>query len=149
MIAGLMGAPWVPAYQRDVDAILDDLKLQPGQTFVELGCGDGRLVAAAAARGVTAIGYEINPLMWAIAVWRCRKQHNARIRLANLWQADLSDADAVMAFLMPKFMERIETGVLPRLKPGARLLTYVFALPTSQPTVARHHWNVYRSPRRT
>lgn len=41
-------APFVPTPQVAVDRALDLGRLQPGETFVDVGCGDGRLVLAAA-----------------------------------------------------------------------------------------------------
>jgi len=39
------------------------LNLKSGQTLIELGSGDGRVLKEAAAKGVRAIGYEINPVL--------------------------------------------------------------------------------------
>jgi hypothetical protein len=52
---------WQGATPLDVvfDA-LDMMNLQPGDTFADLGCGDGRFVIAAARRGIPAIGIEID-----------------------------------------------------------------------------------------
>jgi SAM-dependent methyltransferase len=142
-ISGFIGAPWVPAFRRDVKAVLADTALKKGHLYIELGCGDGRLVEEAAKRGAQAIGYEINPVMWFIAVVRTRKYPSAHIYLGNFWKKDLSEADVVMAFLLPKFMERLETKVNAELKSGARLASYIFELPTKHPKVTRHHWRIY------
>ncbi|MDB5715138.1 MAG: class SAM-dependent methyltransferase [Sphingomonadales bacterium] len=47
--------------QRKVDAILDRLALSPGQTMVEIGCGWGGLLGAAAKRGIVATGLTLSP----------------------------------------------------------------------------------------
>jgi SAM-dependent methyltransferase len=143
-IAGPLGAPWVPAFKRDLDHILDDSGLEAGQLYIELGAGDGRLVAAAAKRGARAIGYEINPVMCLVAAVRnLRYYPKAKIRLANFWQVDLSEADVVLVFLMPKFMPRLEQKLTKELKPGSVLVSYIFVLPSRRPVIKRHHWSVY------
>lgn len=141
--SGPLGAPWVPARKKDLERLVDDMKLRPGQTYIELGCGDGRLVKAAASKGVTAIGYEINPVLFIIASIRNLGNGRAHVRLGNFWKKDLSSADIVMAFLMPKFMERLETKAVRELREGARLVCYIFPLPHKKPAIKRHHWFVY------
>jgi SAM-dependent methyltransferase len=142
-VSGPMGAPWVPTFKRDVSKLLDDAGVKPGQRFIELGCGDGRLVAGAASRGAVATGYEINPLLWLYAVIRNLRHPNAHIRLGNFWSYSLKDADIVVTFLMPKFMPRLQAKARSELKPGSRLISYVFQLPDKKPKIKRHHWFVY------
>ena len=143
-VSGPLGAPWVPARKKDIQGIIDDMKLRPGQTYIELGCGDGRLVKAAAINGAIAIGYEINPVLFIIATIRNLRQRDAHIRLGNFWNKDLSAADVVMAFLMPKFMDRLQGKAASELRAGSRLVCYIFALPDKKPAVKRHHWFIYK-----
>src|SRR5262249_4602182 len=92
-VGGLAGAPYVPIRRRDSRALLDLAELKPGQTLVDLGSGDGQLLALAAARGIRGIGYEINPVMVLVSrivCWRYRRL--VKIHLANLWQIKLPPA---------------------------------------------------------
>src|SRR5438045_2769216 len=54
--------PYLPTDEHVVGPILDFAGVGPGDVFYDLGCGDGRLVVAAARRGATAIGVDIDPL---------------------------------------------------------------------------------------
>ena len=145
MIGGLMGAPWVPTRRRDMEHILDDTKLKKGELFIELGCGDGRLLAAASRRGARAIGYEINPVMWLVATLRnIRYYPRVRVRLGNFWHRELGDADAVMAFLMPRFMTKLQSKAKTEMRSGARLVSYIYRLPTKQPEHKGRCWFVYK-----
>lgn len=141
--AAISGAPWVPAFKRDLEKILDDSKLEPGQLFIELGCGDGRLLQVAAQRGSVVIGYELNPLLWLISYLRLWRYPAAQVHLGNFWQADISGADVVLAFLVPRTMARLETKVCREMKTGSRLVSYIFELPNKKPVVKRHHWLIY------
>ncbi len=143
-LAGLVGAPWVPTYRRDVEKIIADCQLKHSQLFIELGCGDGRLVAAAAKRGAKAIGYEINPVMWLVANLRNFKNPTAKIKLANFWQAPVGKADVVFVFLIPKYMARMETKLQTELKPGAKAVSYVYKLPKKEPALKRQKWILYK-----
>jgi len=142
---GLLGAPWVPTRKIDVETVLEAASLQPNQLFIELGCGDGRLVVAAAKRGAKAIGYEINPLLWLVATLRTLRYYpRARIRLANFWSISLADADVVMAFLMPKFIPRLAAKTAHELKPGSRLISYIFKVNGRKPVKSSDHWFIYK-----
>ncbi|KKP33109.1 MAG: hypothetical protein A2312_03715 [Candidatus Staskawiczbacteria bacterium RIFOXYB2_FULL_32_9] len=54
------GAPWVPTRKNDVERFLKLADIKPGQKFYDLGCGDGRLVIAAAKMGADATGFELS-----------------------------------------------------------------------------------------
>jgi hypothetical protein len=145
MLGGLLGAPWVPTRSYDVERLLDDTRLKEGETFIELGCGDGRLVAAAAKRGAKAVGYEINPLLWLIA-WLRNLPYgsHASVRLGNFWVHGLGGADVVMVFLMPKFMPKLLAKANKEMKPKSRLASYIYKLPGKKPTYAASHWFIYK-----
>ncbi|HSX53026.1 MAG TPA: hypothetical protein VLF90_01495 [Patescibacteria group bacterium] len=144
-IAGFTGAPWLPTRRRDVAQLLDDTNLRKGQIFLELGCGDGRLVAAAAKRGAIATGYEINPLLWFIAVLRTVRYYpRAKIHLGSFWPVDLAKADVVMIFLIQRFMKRFENKAQKQMKHGATLVSYVYRLPTKAPRSTGLSWFIYR-----
>lgn len=60
--------PYVATIKAKIGTILELAQIKPGQTVVDLGSGDGRLLFAAAQKGAIAIGYEINPLL----IWLTR-----------------------------------------------------------------------------
>jgi len=144
VVAGFMGAPWVPAYKNDVELMLNDAGLKKGELFIELGCGDGRLVFAAVKRGAQAVGYEINPLLWLIAsIKNMRYYPRAKIKLGNFWTRDISKADVVMSFLIPKFMKKLESKTASEMKSGSRLVSYIFKLPNKKQSKQGTHWTIY------
>lgn len=142
-VTAVSGAPWVPVRAYDVEKLLDDAGVQKGTTYLELGCGDGRLVKAAAKRGAKAVGYELNPLLWLVAWLRCVGTPNARVRLGDFWRVDLHASDVVMAFLVPRTMPRLAKKAAAEMKPGARLVSYIFEIPGQKPKKRRKSWLVY------
>src|SRR5690348_1091609 len=72
----LFGAPFLPTLKQHIPRALDLIDLKPGQTLLELGSGDGRVLLAAAERGLHAIGFEINPLLVIYSRWRTRHQRD-------------------------------------------------------------------------
>lgn len=143
LVSSLSGAPWVPARKYDVEKILDDVKLQKDETYLELGCGDGRLVRAAARRGAKAVGYELNPLLWLIAWLQSIGHKNEVIKFGNFWTIDLSSSDVVMAFLVPRTMPRLEKKALKEMKKKSRLVSYIFPFPNKKHDLKNKSWYVY------
>ena len=143
LITSVSGAPWVPARSFDLQALLDDSNLKKGEHYIELGCGDGRLVRAAARRGAIAVGYELNPLLWLIAKLRVLGVQNAAVRFGDLWRVDLSSADVVLAFLVPRTMPRLHQKASRELKTSARLVSYIFPIEGKKPLLHNRSWYIY------
>lgn len=142
--SGVSGAPWVPARSYDIERLLDDAEVTVGTRYVELGCGDGRLVVAAARRGAIAVGYELNPILWLVATLRCLGVAHASIRFGNFWRVSLHKADVVMVFLVPRTMPRLAQKAAAEMKSGARLVSYVFPIVGQKPELVRKSWRVYQ-----
>ncbi|MBM4093960.1 MAG: hypothetical protein FJ276_31820 [Planctomycetes bacterium] len=52
---------YVPTPYEVVEKMLDMANVRKGEVVYDLGCGDGRIVVAAAKRGAKATGWDINP----------------------------------------------------------------------------------------
>jgi SAM-dependent methyltransferase len=131
--AGLRAAPWVPTWKTDVRRFLALAELAPGKRFVDLGCGDGRLVFTAAKAGADATGYEISLLPYLIALLHraflpSEARRRAGIRYRDFWNADLRNADVLYTFLMPEHKERLRKKFEAELRPGTIVITYVWPL---------------------
>ncbi len=142
-VTSVSGAPWVPARAHDIEALLDDAHIKSGDLYIELGCGDGRLVRAAARRGARAIGYELNPLLWLYAWLGSLGQKNVHIRLGNFWKQDISKADTVMAFLVPRTMPRLGTKASQEMKKGSCLISYIFPIENKKALRKHRSWYIY------
>lgn len=130
-IAGVSFAPWVPTWQVDVDRALRLAQLKPGEVFYDLGCGDGKAVFAAAKLGAKATGIEIAWPLYLFCLVKKVVQHQplVKFKLGNLFNLDVSDADVVYIFGMPRTIQQKLRDKLEReLKPGARVLSYAFPI---------------------
>jgi len=129
-------APWVPTRKRDLKRILDLIKIKQGEKFFDLGCGDGRLIIEAAKNGAVAVGLDISPLPYFLTRIRLFFSHsNAKIKLKNLFNQNLSEADVVYMFLMPTAILKVKEKFKKELKKGTRVASYVFPIPGWTPTV--------------
>ncbi|MDP3998148.1 MAG: 50S ribosomal protein L11 methyltransferase [bacterium] len=126
------GAPWVPAPKDKILKMLKMLKLKPDEIVYDLGSGDGRiLIVAAQEFGAKGVGVEIDPLrvFYSQALIRI-KGFSPKIKIIrqNILEADLSGADAVTLFLLPKILSKLKEKLLKELKPGARIACYRYPL---------------------
>jgi ribosomal protein L11 methylase PrmA len=142
--ASYSGAPWVPARRRDFQALLDDAHIQKNNRLIELGCGDGRLLVAAANRGAVVVGYEINPLLWLVAWLRCINKPQISVRFGNFWQINLQPYDVVITFLVPRTMPRLDRKAKREMKPGSRLISYIFEIKGKKSLKKGQAWFVYK-----
>jgi hypothetical protein len=142
-----MGAPYVPTRRRDVAAHLDLAGLEPGQTLIDLGSGDGRLLAAAAHRGLRAIGFELNPWLWAVATIRCWPHRRiVKVHLGNFWRVNLPPADAVYVFLIRHHMAKLDRKLRAELTRPTTVVSYTFPIPGRAPVTYAKNCYVYRYP---
>lgn len=108
----LTGAPYLPTLKPQATEAIELLNLKQGQTLLELGSGDGRVLRLAAQKGINAVGYEINPILVVVSylvTYKYRK--NVKIIWANFWTSSWPQADGVYVFLIEGFMQRLNTKV--------------------------------------
>ncbi len=130
--AAASGAPWVPTRKQDLDRIHKLLKLKDGEKFVELGCGNGRVCRHLAQKnpGVAVHGVELSLLQYLVAALQASATRSrARYRFGNVFGKNLNEYDAVYMFLMPETYEKIESKLRSELKPGTRVISYVWPIP--------------------
>lgn len=124
-IAGWIAAPYVPTRKRDVARFLELAKIKTGDVVYDLGCGDGRVLSAAAKQGVRAVGFEISILNYLFCkVFR----RGIKVKFKNFFAANFSDADLVYMFLSQKAHNKMGEILKKQLRPGARIITYVWPI---------------------
>lgn len=140
------GAPYLPTMTRQRQAAIDMLALKPGQLIYDLGCGDGRLLKAAAKRGLLAVGYELNPLLVIVArLSTLRYRKKVRIVWGNFWKADLKMADGVFVFLIDHHMARLDKFISSqRRAKSLKVVSYAFPIPAKKPAATRGPLFLYR-----
>jgi len=126
---GQPGAPGVryePSPVEVVQAMTQLAAVKPGDLVYDLGCGDGRIVIAAAKLGARAVCVDIDPLRITDAQENARSAGVAeRIEFRNedLFAVDLAAATVVMLFLSPEFNLKLKPR-LQALRPGTRIVSH-------------------------
>lgn len=138
VIIGLIltrGVPFISTNKKDFKEILKAVELKPGETIYDLGCGKAHLLIYAAKKfKAKGIGYELTlwPYLWGKIKIRLSKA-DVEVRMKDFFAADLSQADVVFCYLFPSIMKKLEPKFESELKPGARVVSYSFKLPTRVP----------------
>lgn len=145
----LVGAPYVPTLRKQVDEAFELLDLKPGQTLVELGSGDGRLLRAAAERGVYAIGYELNPILVMYSMWRhVNYRRFITVHWGSYWHKPLPVTDGIYVFLLQKYMPKLDTKIAQdkqkwdTSKP-VKVVSFGFAIPGKKSLKERNGLRLY------
>jgi 16S rRNA A1518/A1519 N6-dimethyltransferase RsmA/KsgA/DIM1 with predicted DNA glycosylase/AP lyase activity len=128
------GAPFLPTLKPKIPIALDLINLKPGQTLLELGSGDGRVLKAAAQRGLKAVGYELNPLLVVyskILTFRYRKQ--VRVVWGNYWKKQWPPAEGIFVFLLRPYMEKLDKKITTECRKGTKLVSFAFTIDSHKP----------------
>jgi SAM-dependent methyltransferase len=129
----LRGAPWLPTTMDKVHKMLVMAGAGPGDVVYDLGCGDGRaLVAAVRTYGARAVGIEIDPLryLWCqLLITALGLRRQVKIIYGDIFNQDLSDADVIFSYLLPKTNKKLESKFMRELHPTARIVSNDFLFP--------------------
>ena len=143
-IGAVLGAPYVPILRKQTQELFKIAELAPGQTLIDLGSGDGRLLRAAASRGVRCIGYEINPylvLISRVVCWRYRNM--VTIHTADIWHITLPPADIIYIFALDRYMSRLDQKFQSEIDRPTLVVSYIFEIPARKAIRATSNTHVY------
>ena len=128
--------PYVGAQKSRMETIMKFASIKKGETVVDLGSGDGRLLYAAAEQGAKAVGYEINPFLIALTLVRTKLKglsNNIWIERQSLWKADLKVADVILIYAKRKTMPKFEEFIYKNAAKGTRIVVNTNPFPTKKP----------------
>jgi ribosomal protein L11 methylase PrmA len=124
--------PFVATPHDVVAKMLDLAAVKKTDVVYDLGCGDGRIVVAAAQKhGCKAVGIDLDPncvKLARAAVREAKVDSLVRIEEADLLKADLTGADVVALYLTPTLNEKLMPQ-LAKLKAGARVVSHGSPIP--------------------
>lgn len=128
------GAPFLPTLKDQVPKALKLIDLHPGQTLLELGSGDGRVLIAAAEQGLIAIGYELNPLLVLYSWLRTRKYgKKVKVIWGNYWYHKLPQTDGIFVFLLQPYMTKLDKKIIQESLKPVKLISFAFYIPDKRP----------------
>ena len=122
---------FVPTTDEAVAAMLKLAEVKKTDVVYDLGCGDGRIVIAAAKLGARAVGIDIDPVRIAEAKENAKKAGPEVEKLVqfiegDLFTADIHEANVVTLFLLSSLNLKLRPKLLQDLKPGTRIVSNTF-----------------------
>jgi SAM-dependent methyltransferase len=128
---------FVPTTNDAVEAMLKLADVTSSDTVFDLGCGDGRIVIAAAKlRGARGVGIDIDPVRVSESRTNARKagvEKRVRFEENDVFEADIHEATVVTLFLLPELNVKLLPKLLRDLKPGTRIVSNTFDMGDWQP----------------
>lgn len=126
----MFGAPYLPTLKAQKQTAFELLDLKPGQTMLELGSGDGRMLVLAAEKGIKSIGFEINPILFLFSkliTWRHRDMIS--IRMTSFWTRKLPECEGIYVFLLDKYMTKLNKKITQDLDKPVKVVSFAFKIP--------------------
>jgi ribosomal protein L11 methylase PrmA len=132
-----LDVPYLPTTDEAVQAMLKLADVKSTDVVYDLGCGDGRIVIAAAkAFGARGVGIDIDPARIAEANANAKKagvEKLVRFEEKDLFKADFHAASVVTLFLLNSVNLKLRPKLLAELKPGTRIVSNTFDMGDWQP----------------
>jgi SAM-dependent methyltransferase len=118
--------PYVQTPAEIVERMMRMAEVGPGDRLIDLGSGDGRIVIAAAKRGATGLGVDLDPSLVKLATENAAREgvaERARFEVRDIFATDLSRATVIAFYLLPEFNAKLMPKLL-ALKPGTRIVSH-------------------------
>lgn len=130
---------YLPTPDNVVDAMLKLAGVTKNDVVYDLGCGDGRIVIAAAKHyGARGVGIDIDPQRITEAKANAAAAgvtDRVTFVLGDIFADDtkIGDATVVTLYLLPSLNERLKPKLWRELKPGTRVVSNSFAMGADWP----------------
>jgi SAM-dependent methyltransferase len=135
---------FIPTPNNVADMMLHLARVKKGDVVYDLGCGDGRIVVAAAKKyGCRAAGYDIDPERVKESrrnVGKNKVGHLVTIEEKDIFTLDLAEANVLTLYLLPSLNVRL-IPQLEKLKPGCRIVSHDFDMVGVRPDAVLAMWS--------
>ena len=126
-------APYVPTPEIVVSRMLEMAEVGKDSVVYDIGCGDGRIVIAAAQKyGARGVGIDIDPQR----IRECKANAKAAgvealvtFRQADATKVDVSEATVLALYLLPESNEMLRPKFERELKPGVLIVSHNYIVP--------------------
>ena len=126
-------APFVPTPPEVVDKMLEMAQASKDSVIYDIGCGDGRIVVAAAKKyGARGVGIDIDPVRIKESKANAKAsgvEKLIKFREEDATKTDISPATIVTLYLLPESNELLRPKFERELKPGTLIITHNYIVP--------------------
>ena len=145
---------FVPTPPEVVDAMLKTANVSSKDLVYDLGCGDGRIVIAAAKKyGARGVGVDIDPARIKEARTNAQAAGVAdRVKFVegDLFATDLRPATVVTLYLLESLNLKLQPKLVTELRPGTRIVSHACSMgpwtPDKERTVDGRHVYLWTIP---
>jgi hypothetical protein len=134
-------APYVPTPPEVVARMIEMAGIGPDDVVYDLGCGDGRMVIAAAkTRGARGVGIDLDKGLLAecrAAASREGVEKLVRFERQDATKARIGEATVLLLYLLPESLETLKPLFERDLRPGARIVSHNYKIPGWDSRIAR------------
>jgi len=132
-----LDTPYVPTPQAVVDRMLELAEVKPGDTVIDLGSGDGRIMITAAQKyGARGFGVELDPRLVRRsndAARRAGVADRVKFLQQDLFKTDFHEANVLTLYLLPDVNMALRPKILAELKPGTRVVSHDYGMGVWRP----------------
>lgn len=132
-----LDVPYEPSSEEVIRAMLEIAQVGKDDLVYDLGCGDGRIVIAAAQKaGARGVGVHLDPERIKESLENARKAKvTDRVQFfqQDLFQTDIGKATVVMLYLWPEVNLKLRPKLLRELKPGTRVVSHSHTMGSWEP----------------
>jgi SAM-dependent methyltransferase len=128
---------YVPTPHHVVAEMLRLAGLQKTDVVYDLGCGDGRMVIAAAQQyGIRGVGVDIDPKRIEESLANAQEAgvvDRVTFLQQDLFETDIREATIITLYLLPQLNRQLRPKLFSDLRPGTRILSHDFDMGDWQP----------------
>jgi SAM-dependent methyltransferase len=129
--------PFVPTPRKIVNRMVDMADILPNEKICDLGSGSGRIIFTVAKfhRENLIVGFEYSFILRLVSkffrFWHFGSKKRIQIINQDFFNIDLYDYDVIFCFSTPEAL-RLLAPKFQALKPGSRIISYMFPLENQQ-----------------
>ena len=119
-----------------VEKMLNVARVEAGDYVIDLGCGDGRIVIAAAKRGAFGHGVDLDPERIREARGNAQKasvSEKVMFLQEDIFKTDISQASVITMYLLSTVNEDLRPRLIRELDPGTRIVSHNFGMGIWEP----------------
>ncbi len=143
-----LDVPYEPTSEEIIGIMLEMSEVGKDDMVYDLGCGDGRIVIAAAQKtGARGVGVDLDPQRIKESRENARQAHvhdQVKFLQKDLFETQISRATVVMLYLYPEVNLRLRPKLFHELKPGTRVVSHSHDMGTWEPDQTRNASNGHR-----
>lgn len=130
-------AMWLPTKRANYDRIAKLSQLKSGAIFYDIGSGSADMLFYLSKKyDINCVGIEIAPFLYVYSKIRSLFYKKVKIKYGNFYKYNLSPADVVYIFLLPKNYSKIKDKISNELKRGTKLILSSWPFENSVPVDA-------------